>query len=504
MLHPSLATTEALDSIGVERQIVAALDHPGIARLLDGGTTDEGLPYLVLEYVEGEAIDRYAKQHRLSVEARLRLVQQVCEAVEYAHARGVIHRDLKPNNILVQADGAVKLVDFGIAAATGRQQATALMRMLTPEYASPEQIRQEPVKPASDIYSLGVVLYELLAGKSPYALPNRQYATVVRSVCEDIPERPSATVGDKDGQRRFTPDLDAVVLTALEKDWHHRYTSIAALRADLDLYLADQPVSVSSRRWLGKVVSFLTRYSLRLAALAGVAGLFASGLLKADPMLWIMVLAGGSMAFGAWLRSQKVSSRFQERVVWPQTLVRILVNGLLLFLMFRSKDLLDRWNIPFPRVMIGICAGTAVFMFLRNRWNQARGGQLFETVAMPGVKYLTHVFLALTLASLVPLTWLLMHGEKVTVVTNLTLLLSSAVSTWVCRRVEFREGGVLVAGTLTAWSKFSYQWDTEKPLQLNLTAGKGLFHRAALLCEQDQKDRLHKLFDQHSGEWPAR
>jgi serine/threonine protein kinase len=158
-----------------ERQILAGLDHPYIARLLDGGTTEEGLPYFVMELVEGQPIDEYCKAHKFSIRSRLKLFAQVCWAVQYAHQRLIIHRDIKPANILVTAEGIPKLLDFGIAkvlnaaGAAGELDLTAsAFRFLTPGYASPEQIKEEPITTASDVYSLGVVLYELLAGRSPY------------------------------------------------------------------------------------------------------------------------------------------------------------------------------------------------------------------------------------------------------------------------------------------------------------------------------------------------
>lgn len=185
-----------LDRFRHERQILASLDHPNIARLLDGGTTEDGLPYLVMELIEGTRIDDYCNAHDLNVNDRLQLFLQVCSAVQYAHQRLVIHRDIKPGNILVTKEGVPKLLDFGIAKIldpAGGAEAT-IAGPLTPGYASPEQIRGEPITTATDVYSLGVVLYQLLVGRSPYPGDTRTPHDFARAICEFEPERPSVAV----------------------------------------------------------------------------------------------------------------------------------------------------------------------------------------------------------------------------------------------------------------------------------------------------------------------
>ena len=178
-----------------ERQILASLDHPNIARLFDGGSTEDGIPYLVMELIEGIPIDQYCDAHDLSVTERLKLFTEVCAAVQYAHQRLVIHRDIKPSNILVTEERVPKLLDFGIAKIVDPSlgAATTLVRPMTPEYASPEQIRGEPITTATDVYSLGVVLYRLLTGKSPYRETTRTHE-LFRVICEAEPARPSTAV----------------------------------------------------------------------------------------------------------------------------------------------------------------------------------------------------------------------------------------------------------------------------------------------------------------------
>lgn len=185
-----------LDRFRHERQILASLDHPNIARLLDGGTTDDGLPYLVMELIEGTRIDDYCEARDLNVNERLQLFLQVCSAVQYAHQRLVIHRDIKPGNILVTKEGVPKLLDFGIAKildSSAGAEAT-IAGPLTPEYASPEQVRGETITTATDVYSLGVVLYQLLAGRSPYPAKTKTPHEYAQAICEFEPERPSVAV----------------------------------------------------------------------------------------------------------------------------------------------------------------------------------------------------------------------------------------------------------------------------------------------------------------------
>jgi serine/threonine protein kinase len=189
-------TASVLERFRHERQILASLDHPNIARLLDGGTTDEGIPYLVMELIEGTPIDQYCDARKLNVSDRLRLFVQVCSAVQYAHQRLVIHRDIKPGNILVTREGVPKLLDFGIAKIfdPSVSSATTVAGPMTPEYASPEQIRGEPITTATDVYSLGVVLYQLLTGRSPYPGNTHVPHEFARAICEIEPERPSAVI----------------------------------------------------------------------------------------------------------------------------------------------------------------------------------------------------------------------------------------------------------------------------------------------------------------------
>ncbi len=191
-------TEDILNRFRHERQILAALDHPNIARLLDGGTTEDGTPYFVMDYVEGTPITEYCDQRKLAIPERLRLFREVCLAVHYVHQNLIVHRDLKPSNILVTADGVTKLLDFGIAKLLRPEffsqpvEVTRVdSRMLTPWYASPEQVRGEPITTASDVYALGVLLYELLAARRPYALHTDTQHEILKAVCDQEAQKPS-------------------------------------------------------------------------------------------------------------------------------------------------------------------------------------------------------------------------------------------------------------------------------------------------------------------------
>lgn len=272
-----------------ERRILAQLEHPGIARLYDAGLTPSGQPFLAMERVDGLPISEHCELLELTVEARLTLFLSVLEAVEYAHRSGVVHRDLKPGNILVSADGATKLLDFGIArvvAAEGEEQETrTLNRAMTPAYASPEQVLGQRVTAASDIYSLGVVLYELLAGTSPYRVDGTRFATYEEAVRAQDPEPPSTAVTrstrvpegedarpERERRRRaLRGDIDAVVLRALRKEPAARYGSVREFAHDLRQVLAGQPVEARTAnrryRWLRR----LRRHRRGVAAAIAVA-----------------------------------------------------------------------------------------------------------------------------------------------------------------------------------------------------------------------------------------
>jgi serine/threonine protein kinase/tetratricopeptide (TPR) repeat protein len=311
VLKRGMDTDDVLRRFELERQLLAAMNHPNIARLYDGGQTDDGRPYFVMEYVEGLPLDEYCDVHRLHIDERLELFRTVCAAVHYAHQNLVVHRDLKPGNILVSKDGVPKLLDFGIAKLINPEFAfihgdptAPEFRVMTPEYASPEQVRGNPITTASDVYSLGVILYELVSGHRPYHIKSRVRAELERIICDEEPDRPSTAiskieqVGDERPgkpastrtvtpesvsrtresgpnrlRRRIAGDIDNIVLMAMRKEPQRRYKSAEQLAEDLRRHLTGLTV-IARKDTLGyRSLKFIKRNRGPVAVAAVIAGL---------------------------------------------------------------------------------------------------------------------------------------------------------------------------------------------------------------------------------------
>ncbi len=322
MIRRGPETTELSRRFETERQILAALSHPNIAALLDGGVAEDGRPYLVMEYVEGVPIDVYCDRNRLGIKRRLKLFCTVARAVQHAHRNLVVHRDLKPSNILVTPEGHVKLLDFGIAKILdptfmegGAPETRTGLRLMTPEYASPEQVRAEPVTTATDVYALGVVLYELLTGRRPFQLIGRTPAEAERIITEEEPARPSEAVSrsmatpavsdgqgeaDGDGAKRPTDpislardtepqrlrrelkgDMDRIALMALRKEPERRYASAEQMAEDVERYLDGQPVIAQDDSAAYRTAKFVGRHKAGVAAAAMVAVALIAGAVSA-------------------------------------------------------------------------------------------------------------------------------------------------------------------------------------------------------------------------------
>ena len=310
LLSWNLGQAETLARFYNERQILASLQHPGIARLLDGGSTEDGLPYFVMEYVEGERIDAYCDSQNLSVRQRLGLFNEVCDIVHFAHQNLVVHRDLKANNILVTPEGDPRLLDFGIAKILQPELASRTVATMpghgpmTPAYASPEQVLNQPITTACDVYALGVLLYRLLTGYPPYVLEGRTYTEMVELIANQDPPRPSATIRDPPQtpwaelptivpgmetepaevpptrspfesrrlERRLRGDLDSIILKAMRKEPGHRYGSAAELAEDIRRHLDGLPVTARKGTWSYHTGKFLRRHKPALAGLLLVLG----------------------------------------------------------------------------------------------------------------------------------------------------------------------------------------------------------------------------------------
>ncbi len=301
LVSGSLISRQVQNRLRTERQILATLDHPNIARLLDGGTTADGVPYLVMEYVKGEPIDVYCDRRELGIPQRLQLFQVVCSAVQAAHRSLIVHRDLKPTNILVTPDGTPKLLDFGIAKLLDVRQTThtvamtqADIRILTPDHASPEQIRGAPITTGSDVYVLGVLLYELLAGRRPFRTEGMRLTDIERLICEQQPLPPSqaltaACAGSTEfertaAQRRTTVvrlrrqlagDLDNIVMMAMRKEPERRYGSVEQLSADIGNHARGMPVIARKDTWGYRTRKFVSRHTLSVSLAAAFVVLLA-------------------------------------------------------------------------------------------------------------------------------------------------------------------------------------------------------------------------------------
>ncbi len=297
-------TDEILLRFRYEREILARLEHPNIARLLDAGVTDDGRPYFAMEYVEGEALDAHCDRNALSIKDRLALFQTVCEAVRYAHRNLVVHRDLKPSNILVTREGEVKLLDFGIAKLLEDDLALSTVpltqmgaRRLTPQYAAPEQVQSAPTTPATDVYALGVILYLLMTGRRPYRFQGRSFAEIELIICDRVPEKPSTValrpvedgdaatpealsrqraVAPKRLRRQLRGDLDAIVMMALRKEPERRYASAAELLEDLRRYAEGRPVVAQPDSVGYRAARFARRHQVGVALTAVVLLLIAA------------------------------------------------------------------------------------------------------------------------------------------------------------------------------------------------------------------------------------
>ena len=294
LVRRELASDLTFARFRLERQILANLQHPGIATLLDGGVTEDGRPFLVMEYVEGESISEHCQNNRLSIDARVKLFRDVCDAVHVAHQNLIIHRDLKPANILVTEEGRPKLLDFGVAKLLRSPEAerdatltTRGERLLTPSYSSPEQVRGEPMSTVSDVYSLGVVLYELLTGRRPFEVPSGSIAEMLDAVSTREPTKPSAAVADplthatsmeptRAERRKLAGDLDNIVLMAIRKEAVRRYASAHDLSQDLGRYLDGRPVRARADTVSYRASKFLRRN--RVLAAAAAAATLALGL----------------------------------------------------------------------------------------------------------------------------------------------------------------------------------------------------------------------------------
>ena len=336
LIKPGMDADSVIQRFRTERQILANLEHPNVARLIDGGSTEDGRPYLVMEYVEGRSISEYCDVEQLSIEERLRLFLTVSAAVQFAHQNLVVHRDIKPSNILVTSDGVPKLLDFGIAKlidpgiSESSAQTATVLRVMTPEYASPEQVRGLPITTASDVYSLGVLLYELLTGRRPYHITSKSPAEIERVICTVEPEKPSRAISGQSSvvsalapppiaggpkSHSFNPpaaasgsdlkslrgDLDNIVLMAMRKEPQRRYVSVAQFADDIRRHLDNLPIIAHQDTFSYRSAKFIRRHKVAVAAAAVIALTLIAGVLG---VFWQARIAGRQARIAAQERDR--------------------------------------------------------------------------------------------------------------------------------------------------------------------------------------------------------
>ncbi len=298
LIKRGLDTDEIIKRFRNERQILAGLDHTNITRLIDGGATDDGLPYLVMDYVEGKPLTKYAEANELTINERLKIFLQICSAVKYAHQNLIIHRDLKPSNILVTENGTPKLLDFGIAKlideANEETFHNTMTRVMTPEYASPEQVQGKQITTSSDVYSLGVILYELLTGERPYKVKSKSADEISKIITDSEPLKPSSVISSKNkiqdldsehsklktqNSKLLKGDLDNIVLMAMRKEPERRYSSVEQFAGDIQRYLDGLPVIAQEDTFAYRATKFIGRNKAGVAAGAGIAASLIAGII---------------------------------------------------------------------------------------------------------------------------------------------------------------------------------------------------------------------------------
>ena len=504
VLRSDYASADLLHRFEQERRILASLEHPNIARLFDGGRTPEGLPFYVMEYIDGQPIDEYCDLHHLDVKGRLALFQQVCAAVESAHRSGVVHRDIKPSNILVTAEGLVKLLDFGIAKQlhTGAGGTTlwltdAGLRPMTPEYASPEQIQEAEVTRATDVYSLGVVLYEMLTGHRPYRLKNRLFHEILRVVCEEDPTLPSAAIDLRpdgpgispktdpdtnarlrqvtvnDLRKQLSGDLDSILLKALRKDAWQRYNSAGQLSDDIGRHLEGSPVQARSGRYYRLRKRLSQNRGWLVLALFLLAALATGGIHVTWPAF--QIATGAVIIFGIWHigADRQLARRIAGGPIWPALNVIVIAA---FFISVIGLDFMDGlYNNPHERdfnsdplwplklfwcVPLGLLFARWV---VRSRWGgslvlDASSGRnkVFGALAIVSTGYIPAKLWWLASTGMLPRNPA--AGLFFEIVDALLWVFLYALS----GRLEFRQYGIVTASSFYRWPNIeSYSWSED-------------------------------------------
>jgi predicted Ser/Thr protein kinase len=532
------ATEEVLRRFRREREILEALDHPNIARILDGGTTDDGIPYLVMDYVDGQPIDKYCEERQLDLDERLQLFRAVCAAVHFAHENRIVHRDLKPTNILVTNDGVVKLLDFGISrlASEGPEGATALTRsdllLMTPEYASPEQVSGQPATPATDVYALGVVLYELLTGRRPYRMRSRVFREIVRVICEEAPTRPSTAVLEKpdnldgeqslraatmpDLQKRLTGNIDCILMKALEKTPAHRYRSARQFAEDLRRHLEGSAVEARRQALVGATARFARRnwWWLGITAALGV-GILTSIIKIPLEVLFAALAITGVFTVAYYVATWQRGEPYARRTVLG--VVKFLpIIGIAMALEYRAIP----WMAQHDQATHYILSIVVLLALVGNWWNLFRwyardrlGALILElSPRYPKVRSGLALGIPLALFAFISYGHVVRRGGDLPDVLWFALGIVLAGPMFVLTtlpRIQFRQRGYVgTFGLMAPWtSLMSYSWEPgggrlEGKSDILFLRFKGGFPTDLKIPVED-REKVNALLERQAFEWPA-
>ena len=534
IVRPEAGSQEVLRRFQQERQILATLDHPNIARLLDGGSTEQGLPYFVMEYVAGEPIDIYCDRHKLNVAARLELFRTVCAAVAYAHRSGIVHRDLKPGNILVTAEGTAKLLDFGIAKVLRASEDETVyvtrtgLHLMTPEYASPEQVRGEAITALSDVYSLGAILYELLTGHRPYRMRSRVFHEIVRVICEEPPTRPSTAVNLHDGtngepdtvtpemvsrardaspaelRRQLSGDLDNILLKSLSKEPLARYRSAEQFSEDVQRHLALKPVLARGDTFIYGIGRLLQRHRVWVIAAVALAAALATGAVTIRPV-GLLYLLGTLVTLGLWYAA---TDKVIGRRIAESSLLFLLVPIFILacaaaviFAVHRAPDLFF-WC----EVAIGIATASTRYVgwFARRRW----AGRLLLDLSAGRIGFVAYLGMAMATYYTLGLIcgW---YSVKPSDPVWLRFSFPLYFYFWPLQgQTEIREQGIIRNGKLLRWGNMeSYEWASNRlaPLFLKIRLRRLLkaLPPTQIKVRPEERAAVDAILSRYLSDWPT-
>jgi predicted Ser/Thr protein kinase len=485
VLNTPFASEELQKRFRQERDILAKLAHPNIARLLDGGTTDDGLPYLVMELVNGQPLTEWCDERRASIGERLELLEELCQVVDYLHKNKVIHRDLKPGNVLVDSDGKLKLLDFGISKLVdpaGEQSILMTrsgMHLLTPEYASPEQVTGEAITPQTDIYALGVIAYELLSGHRPHRLRNRAVHVMMRAICEEEPERPSSVVtqtgenesiepGTVGRLRRISPeqlsqrlrgDLDEVVMKALRKEPMQRYLRASDMAQDLSAQRDGRRVAAQGESAAKKWIQWLGSNSGIILLAAAAVAMLAMGAVTLHARAIAFTLAAlSAMAFWKAFSDPAVIRRTEKPAVfWSVVGVAAICFAIFLYYTVGREK-------TYPGLVVVLWGLILVFSFgiyarwlLRERWY----GHLLLDASAKRSWQLWFVWGSILLGVCSVVISVIYFEERNIGFLVQTVCISSGVFlSRLSQKVEFRQRGIVSGGASYSWDQIeSWKWD---------------------------------------------